>query len=183
MSSHLVRTEKCEDKDNDEVDEFSYDDLEGIDLDSIPELCLPPTRLSPQPPRPQLSQVTDPQRLESSSLLRVVEPSACPVPTSTVADNLNATEATPPDSTGRSTTPSTDYGLEDEVDDEFLKELDNLESQLLASTNQSGTCCTISLSRNIFCTIINLSSSGKPAVPSSNANAPAPTAIAGMITI
>ena len=99
-----------------------------------------------------------------------------------MADNPSATAARSPDSTGRSTTPSTDYGLEDEIDDEFLKELDDLENKLLESTNQSSTCWIISLSRSIFGQSLSCSP-GKAAVPSSSAKVLAPTDPAGMMTV
>ncbi|KAI0094566.1 hypothetical protein BDY19DRAFT_28294 [Irpex rosettiformis] len=137
MSSR-TQTTKYEDD-----DEYSFDDLDGIDLDSIPELRATPLAVTSTPS--QSRQFTgEPydcsslQYLVPSSLPRLTEldtHSALLLSTANKADDTTTSASKQP-VLARSTTPSTEYDFEDDVDDEFLRELDALESELVSVTNQ-----------------------------------------------
>ena len=124
-----------------------FDNLDGFDLDSIPYLQAPSSSLPATQVEPSQShQLTaQPQDLDlaSSTLPHAVEHDTSHAVPTISADNSSEPTATTTelsDSTKRSTTPSTDYGLEDDVDEDFLKEVDKLENELLSQVTQHGAC-------------------------------------------
>lgn len=155
MSPQDAKSTKYEDDD----DEYTFDDLDGFDLDNIPWLCAtqPATQDQQSSQSHQLTaQPADhstPQNAASAlphvvdaTLSHELSPSTLPESSAAPTETVQGQSS---DSTERSTTPSTDYGLEDDVDDEFLKAVDKLETELLSQVKQSTSAQSTSACRII----------------------------------
>ena len=123
---------------DDEDDYYKYDPFEGIDLDAIPELT--PTQLQhagPSRAAPASSLHQCPPQAqdqpENSRLDKVTDVPSTPLPSGAHNKDRSATQFPPTGSGGDS--PSTEYAEED-YNDDFLAQLDSLESDILKKSSQ-----------------------------------------------
>ncbi|KAI0702455.1 hypothetical protein BC835DRAFT_69477 [Cytidiella melzeri] len=128
-----IRSVANEVKDDD--DEYSYDDLDGVDLDSIPELSATLPASSAPGQTNQLTQDTlDNARQQGSSARALlsgdVEHGTNGTLSASTSTTYTGSSMSQPEDRERIATPSTDYGGGDDFDENFLKGLDNLESEL-----------------------------------------------------